>query len=232
MSSKEQYIPIILPSKCLTYEGIDVDNIKIRPFKGRDEALVAELTLENLKKKFATIIENVVQGIEPEKLTSGDAKHIILWEAINSYTRDYLIEIVCEHCLQKVQIVCDLGKINSVELPDDFNQPVEVKLSDRPVNLRLLTIADEVASFDWAKAGKSTYLYSYALSIVDEATTILEKIEMLEDMSPADLNEIRRFHTKYEHGPDMEVLYTCPLCNYEGKLVLPFRLDTLLEFRE
>ena len=230
--SREQFIPIILPSKCLIYEGISADSIKIRPFKGRDEALVAELTLENLKKKFVTIIKNVIQGIEPEKLTSGDAKYIILWEALNSYNRDYPIEIVCEHCLQKVQIVCDLGKINSVELPNDFKQPVEVKLSDRIVYLRLLTIADEIASFDWAKAGNSTYLYSYALSIVDEDTTILEKIEMLEDMSPKDINEIKKFHVKYEHGPDMEVSYTCPLCDYEGKLVLPFRLDTLLEFRE
>ena len=232
MSSREQYIPITLPSKCLTYEGVDVNSIKIRPFKGRDEALIAELTLENLKKKFVTIIENVVQGIEPEKLTSGDAKHIILWEAINSYNRDYPIQIACENCLQKVQIVCDLGKINSVELPNNFSQPAEVKLSDKTIRLRLLTIADEIASFDWAKVGKSTYLYSYALSIVDEDTTIPAKIAMLEDMSPADLNEIRKFHTKYNHGPDMEVPYTCPLCNYEGKLVLPFRLDRLLEFRE
>ena len=232
MSSREQYIPITLPSKCLTYEGVDVDSIRIRPFKGRDEALVAELTLENLKKKFVAIIENVIQGIEPEKLTSGDAKHIILWEAINSYNRDYPIQIVCENCLQKVQIVCDLGKINSVELPNDFNQPVEKKLSDKTVRLRLLTIADEIASFDWAKAGKSTYLYSYALSIVDKDTTTLEKIEMLADMNTEDLNEIKRFHAKYEHGPDMKVPYTCPLCGYEGKLVLPFRLDRLLEFRE
>lgn len=232
MQSKEQFISITLPSKCLIYEGVDVDSIRIRPFKGKDEALIAELTLENLKKKFVAIIENVVQGIEPEKLTSGDAKHIILWEAINSYNRDYPITIVCENCLQKIQIICDLGKINSVELPDDFKQPVEIKLSDKTIILRLLTVADEIASFDWVKTGKSTYLYSYALSIVDENTSIFDKIAMLEDMSTKDLYEIKKFHTKYDHGPDMKVPYTCPLCDYEGKLVLPFRLDRLLEFRE
>jgi len=232
MSSREQYIPITLPSKCLTYEGVDVDTIKIRPFKGRDEALIAELDLKNLKKKFVTIIANVIQGIEPEKLTSGDAKHILFWEALNSYNRDYPIKVVCENCLQMVQVVCDIGKVNSVELPDDFRQPVEKKLSDKTINLRLLTIADEIASFDWAKAGKSTYLYSLALSIVDEDTNILEKIEMLEDMNTEDLNEIKEFHAKYDHGPDMEVPYVCPLCGYEGKLVLPFRLDELLSFRK
>ncbi len=230
--SRDQYIPIPLPSKCLVYENTDPDSILIRPFKGRDEALIAELTLENLKKKFVTIIENVIQGITPQELTSGDAKYIILWEAINSYTRDYPIDIVCEHCVQKVRVVCDLGEIDSVDLPANFKQPVETKLSDRAVNLRLLTIADEIAMFSWTKTGKSAYLYSFALSIVDEHMSIPDKLLMLEEMSTADLNEIRKFHTKYEHGPDMRVPYTCSLCGYEGKLVLPFRLDTLLEFRE
>ena len=230
MSSKEQYIPIILPSKCLAYEGVNSSSIRIRPFKGREEALVAELALENVKKKFVTIIENVIQGIEPKKLTSGDAKYIMLWEAINSYDRDYPIKLVCENCLQKIQVVCDLGKINSVELPDSFKQPVETKLSNNVVHLRLLTVADEIASFDWTLKGESSYLYSYALSIVDENTDILDKVKMLEDMSPKDLNEIKKFHVKYDHGPDMQVSYTCPLCDYEGKLVLPFRLDKLFSF--
>lgn len=229
--SKEQHIPIALPSKCLAYEGVDANSIKIRPFKGRDEALIAELTLDNLKKKFVTIIENIIQGIEPEKLTSGDAKYIILWEAINSYNQNYPIKLVCENCLQMISVVGDLGKINSVELSDDFKQPVEIKLSnDKIVHLRLQTVADEIAILDRSKKNSSTYLYSFALSIVDEDTTILDKIKMLEDLSPSDLNEIKKFHVKYEHGPDMKVPYTCPICDYEGKLVLPFQMDTLFSF--
>jgi len=230
--NEEQFIPIPLPSKCLVYENIDINNIKIRPFKGRDEALIAELTLENLKKKFVAIIENVIQGIEPEKLTSGDAKYIMLWEAINSYNQNYPIRLICENCLQEIEVVGDLGKINSVELPDDFKQPVDVQLSDRTLQLKLFTLGDEIASFDWIKKGKSAYLYSYARSIVGDDTTIIDKIKMLEDMSTADLNKIKEFHIKYDHGPDMEVPYTCSFCDYEGKIVLPFRLDRLLSFRK
>ncbi|MHA1592009.1 MAG: hypothetical protein ACTSUP_06025 [Candidatus Heimdallarchaeaceae archaeon] len=229
--NEEQYVSIPLPSKGLAYEDVDVNDIKIRPFKGKDEALIAELTLENLKKKFVTIIENVVKGILPEKLTSDDARYIMLWEAINSYNQDYPIRLVCENCLQKIQIVGDLGKINNVELPDDYKQPVEVKLSDKIVKLRLLTLGDEVVSFDWMKNGRSAYLHSYALSIVDMGT-VLEKIEMLEDMSTEDLNEIRKFHLKYRHGPDMKIPYTCSFCDYEGKIELPFRLDRLFSFGE
>lgn len=229
---QDQYISITLPSKCLLYEDIDVSGIKIRPFKGRDEVLIAELNLANLKKKFVAIIENVLQGIEPEKLTSGDMKYVMLWEAINSYTRDYPVQVVCENCSQTVRVVCDLGKIDSVDLPDDFVQPVEVKLSDRKVNLRIQTVADEIAAIDWTKSGKSAYLYSLALIIVDEETTFLEKLEMLENMSPSDINEIKKFQAKYDHGPDMELPYKCSVCEHEGKLVVPFRIDTLFSFRE
>lgn len=230
--SEEQYISITLPSKCLLYEDVDVGDIKIRPFKGKDEVLIAELTLDNLKKKFVAIVENVLQGIEPEKLTSGDMKYVILWETINSYTRDYPIRITCEHCLQSIRVICDLSKINSVDLPADFSQPVEIKLSDRKLNLRIQTVADEMATIDWTKSGKSAYLYSLALTIVDETTPLLEKLRILENMSPIDINEIKKFQDKYDHGPDMEVPYQCPLCEYEGKLVVPFRIDTLFSFRE
>ena len=91
---KELFVPVSLPSKCLTYEGVDPDSIKIRAFKGREEELLAELNLSNLPKKLLTIIENVVQGIEVKKLTSGDARFIMMWEAINSYSSEFLFPFV------------------------------------------------------------------------------------------------------------------------------------------
>jgi len=227
---EEQFVTITLPSKGLAYEDPSTGTIQVRPFKGRDEALLAELTLDNAKKKFVTIIKNVIKGIDPEKLTSGDVQYILLWQAINSYNRDYPIQLVCEHCLKNIQVVCDLSKINSVELSDDFVQPIVVKLSNRTVQLRLLTLNDEISEFDWSVQGKSTYFYLYALSIVDEKMDLLAKLSMLEDMSPSDLNVIRETLKKYDHGPDMITPYICPLCEYEGKIELPFRYEKLFSF--
>ena len=56
---EEQFIPITLPSKCKSYQNIDPAKIAIRPFKGKDEALIAELTLDNIKKKLSVIFKNI-----------------------------------------------------------------------------------------------------------------------------------------------------------------------------
>lgn len=232
MSDKGRFVPISLPSKGLVYQDVDMSKVMIRPFVGKDEQLVAELTLDNLSKKFLTIIENVIQGIDPKKLTSGDAKHIMLWEALNSYDNKYRVSIVCENCLETSNVVVDIGKIDSKELPDDFKQPHEVKLSDKIVMLRLLTLEDEIATFDFAKRSGSSYLYSLATTIVDKDVPVIGRMKMLEEMNTKDLNKIKRFHDKFMHGPDMITEYICPLCGYEGKLELPFRVEELFQFSE
>lgn len=228
--SKEIYVPISLPSRCLVYDGVDKEKIKIRPFKGKDAQLIAELSLGNVKKKFLEIIKNVLQGVEASKLTVGDAQHVMLWEAINSYDREHGLSIVCESCLKKIDVVVDLRKINSVELPEDYAEPVEKKWSTGTVQLRLETLADEIAALERAKDGQSTYLYSLARTIVSEKDIIvLEK--QLEEVSTKDLNVIESFHDEFQHGPDMIASYTCLLCDYEGKLEVPFQIERLFSFK-
>lgn len=229
--SEDKFVTIPLPSGGKTYDDIGSE-IKIRPFVGKDEALIAELNTANVKKKFITIVSNVIKDVDPTKLTSGDAKYIMLWEAINSYDRNYPISLVCENCTKNIDVVCDLGKINSKELPEDYKQPIDVTLSDRIIKLRVLTMGDEVSAVDWIAAGKSTYLYMYALSWVDDKLDLPAKLAVLEEMSTNDINEIRKFHEKYMHGPDMISTYKCPLCGYEGKIELPFQYDVLFSFSE
>ena len=228
----DQFIPIKLPSKCLAYKSVDPTKIKIRTFKGRDQELISELTLGNVRRQFIILISNVLEGIKADELTSGDAKYIMLWEAINSYSPTYPVKVVCDGCEHEIRIEANLKEVESVELPDDFKQPMLVTLSDGKVlSLRMLTLADEVSALDFASKGKSPYLYTYAMTIIDDKLDILAKMRMLEELSVKDLNIIEKWHIDNEHGPDMVVSYKCPMCNYEGKLELPFRFDKLFSFR-
>lgn len=220
------FVPIKLPSKCLTYP--EVEAIRIRPFRGKEEELVAELGIGNPKKKVLEVISSVLQGVKPDILTTGDISYVLLWEGINSYTKSYPLRLVCESCLQNIDVSIDLSNLDVKELPDDFKQPVEVSLSNTKVNLRLLTLKDDIAAYDYLDKSQSVYLYTFALSIVDEDTTPLDRVKILEEMSTRDLAKIRSFHERYEHGPNFSTKYECPKCGKEGKVFIPFRLDSLI----
>jgi len=227
---EEKFQPISLPSKCVVYDGVEPDSIKIRTLKGKDEKLIAELNYDNFDKKFCTIMNNVITGIEPEKLTIGDRLYIMLWETVNSYSKDYPVEFICDSCLQKIEYMIDLSKLDVVCLPDDFVEPYEVKLSSGMIKLRLFRISDEINISELEKAGKDSWLYRFALSIVDNEKNVWDRVIKLDNMDVKDIAIIRAFHTKFYHGPKLESKYECPKCGGEGVVPVPFRPEMLLPY--
>ena len=229
---ESNYLPIKLPSNCKVYKDVDPSKIAIRTFKGRDEKLIAELSYDNFEKKFLLVLKNVLQGIDPEKLTIGGRLFLMVWEVINSYGSKSPVEIVCSACFKPVTIDVDLAKLEVTELPDNFVEPWMVKLSSgKELGINLLRVADQLKIEDYEKSGKNVYLYRLATSLAGE-DTVWHKMEMLEDLSVKDIALIRAFHEKYFHGPIMEVEYTCPQCGEHGRVMLPFRLEFLLPFGE
>lgn len=225
---KDLYVPITLPSRCLTYQGVDPQGISIRPMKGRDEEILAELSLENLKKKLLTLYQGLIKGIDPRILTAGDEAYIMYWEAINSYSKDFPMSMKCPTCLRNIDITIDLETLEVRELPKDFTQPVTRSLSTGPVKLRLQTIQDEINALDFGSKTKGNYLYNYALCIVDDNIDVIGRLKILEEMSTQDLGVIKKFHEDFAHGPILKSPYTCPKCEDEGEVIVPFRLDRFL----
>ena len=221
------WMQISLPSKGKAYKDVDVSAIRVKTLTGEQEELIAEMTSENFKKKILTVLESVVQGIDPRKLTSGDARYIMLWLGSNSYTNLYPMNVKCPNCLHEAQFDVDLNKLEYKELPDDFKCPDQLQLSTGPVEIRLQTIQDEIGAFDFSKQ-HNAYLYSYARTISDGSKDVLERLAMLKKAPPKDIREIRKWHTKFEHGPVMETQFTCPDCDNEGTVIVPFRLDRFL----
>lgn len=223
------FVSVHLPSKCLTYPDVDNELIRLRPFRGREEQLVVELSHGNPKKKLLELMKSILQGVDPEILTLGDVSYILVWEGINSYSNLYPLSLICQGCQQSIKVNIDLGELDNIELPDDFSQPCEVELSNTKVGLKLLTLKDDIQLFNLAEKGQSTYLYSYAMSMVDKDTNIEQRVEILESMdTKTDLAKIKEFHKKYEHGPDLNALYECPKCGEKGRVLVPFRLDELV----
>ena len=233
----ENKVTIKFPSKCLVYPDIDLsvnpDQVQIRTFKGRDEKLIAEISNENFEKKFSAVLKGVLTGIDPMKLTIGDRLYLVIWETINSYSKIFSVDYECEHCWQKSVYDIDLTQLETIELPDNFKEPYELKLpiSGDLVKVRLLRVSDMLNINELSKAGQSVWLYRYALTLVNDKS-VWENVEYLEDLSTKDLMVIRAFHSKFEHGLKMESKYECPKCGGVGIMPVPFRLEMLLPFGE
>jgi len=221
-----QYVGIDFPSKYLVYQGIDPTKVGIRLLKGKDEKLIAELSYDNFERKFAEIIRNVIVGIDPRELTIGDRLYVMLWEAINSYNKIAEIEMQCKSCLQTVTYQIDLSTLAVVELPAGFKEPCPITMSNGDIiNMRLFRVKDEEKLFDVQKAGYKTWLYRFALSIIDEKKSDWDKVAYLEELNTRDLALIRAFHEQYYHGPKMEAMVECPKCGASEVAPVPFRLE-------
>lgn len=217
-------MPLRLPSRCTVY-GVPPDSLFIRTLKGKDEKLIAEVSVDNYEKKFCQILGNCVEGIDVKKLTLGDRKYIMLWLAVNSFSKMHTISGVCENCLAKMEIEVDLTKMNVVELPENFKEPYPVTLSDGSiVNLRLFRVSDEIQLAEMEKTSTNTWLYRFALSIVSDES-LPDKVARLEEMDSADIAKIRAFHEEYVHGPIMETQYECQKCGGVGVMPIPFRFE-------
>jgi len=227
---EQNYTPLALPSKFKTYDNVDPTAVKIRVLKGKDEKLIAEITYDNIDRKFLDLMTKVIIGMDVKKMTLGDRRFIMVWLAINSYSKDFPVEFICQVCLQKIEYVVDLAKFEVLELPDDFHQPYTLTLSSgSTINVRLLTIEDEIKVADFEKAGHNSWLYRYALSIVNDKK-VLDNMEFLEALDVRDVAKIRAFQEKYDHGPVMSSVYECSKCGGNGKIAVPFRLEMLFPY--
>jgi len=221
------YLPVQLPSRCRTYPDVDPDSIAVRPYTGEDEIILAQINPTNIERNFMTILNRVVQGVDPKILTLGDRLYLIIWEFINSYSDSMKINQTCSFCLEEAEFVVDLRKFpiqylnESIEIPT----PVELPISGETVYLRPLTVADEVAVEKLVVGGTETHLYRFARSFVNVDNPI-EQMEKMRSWHVKDVARVRYYHSvEIDHGPVTIGKVPCPKCKAEEEIEVPFRFD-------
>jgi len=228
------FLPISLPSRCVTYKDengnpVDPNNVKARPYQGSDEIYLTQINPINLEKNYLEVLKSILLGVDPLQLTLGDRMYLILWEYVNSYSRTMRLKTVCAHCLSDILVTVDLGNLENVELSEEYKGPHKVKLpvSGEKINLRLLTVGDEIEIEKYSrKHRKTSMLYRYARTMVDEVD-VIDRVDRLSTMAAKDLMKIMSFQDEFFHGPEMKTVFTCPKedCGEEDVLDIPFRLD-------
>lgn len=224
----DSYLPITLPSRCIPYEGVDPDSIKIRSYTGEDEVFLSEINILNQTSKFLSVLERVIQGVDPIVLTAGDKLYIMIWEYINSYSETIYEKDVCTSCMQEVSFVVDLREMDVIKLPEDLVVPVQVSIDDGdPILLRLLNIEDELKIQEYSAKHADGHLYKLARLIVDPNKDLLERKAFLSSAPAKVLAKIRGRLAELYHGPSLSAKVTCPSCGREDLIEVPFRFEFL-----
>jgi len=230
MENEDTFLELELPSKLLPYRDLKVTKIEARVMRGSDEKILAEMTSDNIERQTLTLLTRIIRGIDPAELTLGDRLVCMLWNTINSYTKDYPIDgAMCAHCLKKSDgIILDLQELETVDLPDDYLEPfpVELPVCGQKVMMRSYRIKDELQFNRYEKNATAEqddiWLYKLALSIVDDKT-VWDRVEWLKTQSTKDLAMMRAFHEKYSHGVKLISKFTCTHCEEESPTEVPFR---------
>jgi hypothetical protein len=234
MSGKVEFVHIKLPSGGKCYKNFDPAKVMIRPMTAADEKLIREMNTNNAAAKWEALMKNVLIGVNPNEMTIGDRNYVLVWLAANSYDKTVMVGGMCQSCYQPITIPVDLSKLKINELPDDFKSVSTISLSDGPISLRLLTVDDEAKVWEYERSGQGSWVYQFALSVVDREHDFDQIMTRMGAMSSKDFAKIRAFHEYYDHGPVMEVDYKCPRnCGGTGlKMPVPFQRDWLLPVGE
>ena len=223
-----EYTVIKLPSFGKVYSESNQE-VSIRSLKGIDEKVLAEATAKNYESVMLRVMENVVKGINPINMTLGDRKYVFTWLAINSYGKDIQVDIECDFCESRVKHTVDLSKFDVIELPKSFIEPFIIEIKGLKIPLRLMRVSDIIQISDLESKGKNSWLARYALTI-QNGKSLWENVRMLEDMPVKDIAKIRAFHEQFDHGPDMQISYTCDSCKEEMPVQVSFRIDSIFPF--
>jgi hypothetical protein len=220
------YFDFDLPSKGKLYQGINLSEIKVRAFTGAEEALLSEMNERNSARKISEALGRCLQGIDIKDLTLGDELQLMVWHAINSYTDGFSTKVICEECLQSIEVEYNLADMTTIYLPDSFREPYPILLSDgRTVNCRLMRVRDELQLEKATFEGEESFLRTIAAYIVDPDKDIVEKADMVKKLHAKDSAKLRAFQESFRHGPDFTTFYTCPKCEGRGVFQAPFRLE-------
>lgn len=229
VDTKDKYFELNLPSKLLPYKAFGVNKVECRYLKGKDEKIIAELTETNFERKFKVLLDGIIKGIDPAKLTIGDRLYLVIWLAINCYSDILPIETKCESCNQKIKLAIDLKKLEKAELTSEFKDPYSLTLTNGDiVNLKILRIEDQIKYLDYisSKDIDLDLMYKMAL-LMEDSRNMLERVEYLENLNTRDLSLIRAVHDKHIHGVKLQQDYICPKCGSAEVTPVPFRLDLL-----
>ena len=240
-----EYVP--LPSKGLLYPSHHPlhgkDSLEIKQMTAKEEDI---LTSRNLLKKGVALdklIQSLVvnKNINTDTLTVEDRNAIIIAARISAYGAEYVTQVTCPSCEQKVKSTFNLyEKLESVEeetqssaLNENGLFTLSLPVTKYTVVCRALNGMDEkelVRLSEVKKKGSGG-----DSTLLDQLRCMVVSIQGIEDketisrvlsaLPAADSRYLRKQYQATVKGIDLKKTFTCSSCSYEAEMEVPLTAD-------
>ena len=219
----------------------NMEMIEIRHMTAKDEDI---LTSRSLLKKGVAIdrfLQNVIvdRRVKVEDLLIGDKNAVIIAARISGYGEKYDANIVCPVCASSVQFAFDLSDcsivsyndhVDEVRLTEDNTFIIRADKLEADVEVRLMTSRDETFLMQYSEKRRKKKLPESGLT--DQFRRFIVSVNgnrdpgyidsFIEHLPAIDSRKIRTVYQQIIPNVDMDHVFTCSECGFEGEVSVPF----------
>jgi hypothetical protein len=216
---KQAWIAIDLPSKDL--ENMKPLNIRLRPFRYEDERkLRSSTSITESAEVLDEIINSCMQGASLREVTLADKNFILYKLRQLSYGDEYEVEIPCEGCATKNQLVVKMSTLNVNRATSEMQNPFPVKLPDSEVTV----MVREIMAKDEAVFNNPEDLTENLWKVVESVGDYNDRMiiqNFMTQCTARDISYLRNNIFTDRMGIDTSVKFRCNTCSQEQNMTLP-----------
>jgi hypothetical protein len=135
---KDLSFKVMLPSKGIFYKSFDAANgVRVRPMAFKDEAGI--LQRSNNESPIDYLLENCVQGVDPQELVSMDILAILFKIREISYGDNYKVTTKCPYCNTENVLDFKMSQLPINFVEDTITDPREILLPVTNVKAKVRT---------------------------------------------------------------------------------------------
>jgi hypothetical protein len=215
-------IEVDLPSECRVNELIDKDlPVTIRPMTFEDEKQI--ISSKGDEDPVNIVLQRCVSNLKVGELLPMDKLYLVMKLREISYGDDYNCLLICEHCKAENPTIVKLSQLNVNPVPDDFVDPIEVKLDsiNKSANVRLPRVKDEKFLGDAADSLNQIWRFVVDIDGHSDKSVIAAVVDKLP------LRDIRKIMNalKGEYGVDTNIKFQCGTCGGVTVVDLPINAN-------
>lgn len=226
---------VTLPTKGRLYNGVIPSEISLRGMTTRDEKILYAAQGGNVFTKILKSCITEPKNIDLSKLIAADELFLVMQLRMITYGPEYKVDVDCPYCGKKETYTVMLNELDVNYLPDDFEEPLIVKLPRTGHELSLRVLRNEDSEFIDRFAKKFAKQFNQNVREVEYVCRLAKFIsaingksvdfetakDYVEGLPARDTAVIRSAFNKISVGVDTSITVECKNCGEEFTFSMP-----------